>query len=182
MPWHLASIGCAGKRSSSVKNIQLLVEKLHNLIHVEGQQLEQIYNADKTRLFWRVLPPIKHCLAEARRRLLGGRGQRRMLPTLLGCVNTTGRHKLTPVLIGKTRNQGASSTSIWKHSLYITHHWKMNGPTVILMTAGSIKISVKLWSYTFSIWECLARWFCSMTIVLLILMRICCLATVGKFE
>ena len=62
-------------------------------------QKEQIYNADETGLFWRVLPD--KTLAGSREKDAPGVKKSKDRVTLLCCANATGTHKLKPVLIGK---------------------------------------------------------------------------------
>ena len=87
------------KLSADVQSIEPFVEKLHKLMEEKGLQLEQLYNADETGLFWRVLPKVT--LASAQEKEAPGVKSSKDRVTLLGCVNATGQHKLKPVLIGK---------------------------------------------------------------------------------
>ena len=90
------------KLSADVDSIQPFVEKLHKLILEDGLVLEQLYNADETGLYWRVLP--KTTLASAvEKDAPGGKSQKDRV-TILGCANATGQHKLKPVLVGRYRN------------------------------------------------------------------------------
>ena len=87
------------KLSADVQSIQPFIEKLYRLIQENSLQLEQLYNADETGLYWRVLPTTT--LASAREKEAPGVKSSKDRVTLLGCVNATGQHKLQPVLIGK---------------------------------------------------------------------------------
>ena len=87
------------KLSADMQSIQPFVETLHKLIEEKGLQLEQLYNADETGLFWRVLPRMT--LASAQEKEAPGVKSSKDRVTLLGCVNAMGQHKLKPVLIGK---------------------------------------------------------------------------------
>ena len=87
------------KRSADVQSIQPFIEMLYRMIQENYLQLEQLYNADETGLYWRVLPTTT--LASAREKEAPGVKKSKDRVTLLGCVNATGQHKLQPVLIGK---------------------------------------------------------------------------------
>ena len=69
---------------------------------INGQQLssEQIYNADKTRLYYRMLPDRTLAQKEDTRKSEGYKLAKDRI-TLLLCTNKSGEHKLTPLCIGK---------------------------------------------------------------------------------
>ena len=97
-----ASLGLWAKNSADVDSIQPFVEKLCKLILKDGLVLEQLYNADETGLYWRVLP--KTTLASAvEKDVPRGKSQKDRVTTL-GCANAMGQHKLKPVLVGRYLN------------------------------------------------------------------------------
>ena len=84
---------------SQVDDFQPFVDKLHDLMKEKNLQKEQIYNADETGLFWRVLPD--KTLAGSHEKDAPGVKKSKDRVTLLCCANATGTHKLKPVLKGK---------------------------------------------------------------------------------
>lgn len=65
----------------------------------------QIYNADETGLYWKLLPD-KTYVALSEKTAPGLKIAKQRI-TFLGCVNASGSHKLTPLLIGKAKSPRA---------------------------------------------------------------------------
>ena len=59
---------------------------------------DQLYNADETGLFWQLLP------VHVDERDAPGLKISKQRVTVLACTNATGSHKLTPLVIGKSKN------------------------------------------------------------------------------
>ena len=81
----------------------LFVDELREFIKKENLTLDQIYNADETGLFWRLLPNrILVCGDEAHADELA---KERL--TVLGCANAAGTHKCELLVIGKSAHPRA---------------------------------------------------------------------------
>lgn len=87
------------KLSSQPELVDPFKQKLKNLIQEHHLSNHQIYNADETGLFWKLLPD-KTFVALSEKAAPGLKMAKQRI-TLLGCVNANGSHKLTPLLIGK---------------------------------------------------------------------------------
>lgn len=76
--------------------------KLFEQINEMGLSLDQIYNADETALYWRMLPSktVVHKLEKS----APGRKISKERITVTGCCNVTGTHKLPLQIIGKSKN------------------------------------------------------------------------------
>ena len=68
----------------------------------QGIQPEQLYNADETALYWRMMP--NKTLAGASETAAPGHKKVKDRVSLLACSNATGSHKLPLLLIGKSQN------------------------------------------------------------------------------
>lgn len=76
-----------------------------NLIASEGLSPDQIYNADETGLFYRMLP--SKTLASKLDEAAPGYKKNKDRVTVMACSNASGKHKLPLVLIGKSKNPRA---------------------------------------------------------------------------
>ncbi|XP_053949240.1 jerky protein homolog-like, partial [Anastrepha ludens] len=63
---------------------------------------DQLYNADESRLFWRLLPE-KTYATSLEKRTPGVKSEKQRI-TFLCCLNATGSHKLKLLVIGKAKN------------------------------------------------------------------------------
>lgn len=63
---------------------------------------DQLYNADETGLFWQLLPDKTFVHVDERD--APGLKISKQRVTVLACTNATGSHKLTPLVIGKSKN------------------------------------------------------------------------------
>ncbi|KAF7690724.1 Tigger transposable element-derived protein 4 [Cucumispora dikerogammari] len=68
---------------------------------LQNYRPENVYNADETGLYFELLPNKSICLAGASGRFHKDSKLRVTLPL---CVNYTGQTKLTPLVVGKSRN------------------------------------------------------------------------------
>ena len=91
--------------SAAVDSVQPFIEMLHKIMREGGFSFEQLYNADETGRFWRVLP--NKTLVSAQERNASGAKLQKDRITLLACTNATGAHKLKPVMIGKYKEPRA---------------------------------------------------------------------------
>lgn len=66
---------------------------------------DQIYNADETALFWRMLPEKTY--VSANEKCITGRKKAKERITVLLCSNASGSHKLKPLVVGKAKNPRA---------------------------------------------------------------------------
>lgn len=67
--------------------------------------LEQIYNADESGLFWRMLP--EHTLASSHEKNAPGRKIIKARITFMPCANVSGTHKLPLLVIGTAQKPRA---------------------------------------------------------------------------
>lgn len=63
---------------------------------------DQIYNADETGLYWKLLPGKTYVAREEK--TAPGRKTEKQRVTFLACTNAAGTHKLKPLVIGKAKN------------------------------------------------------------------------------
>lgn len=63
---------------------------------------EQIYNADETALYWKLLPGKTYVASEEK--TAPGRKTEKQRVTFLACTNAAGTHKVKPLVIGKAKN------------------------------------------------------------------------------
>lgn len=106
------------KLSSQPELVDPFKQELYRIIQELNLSHQQIYNADETGLFWKLLPE-KTYVSLSEKTAPGLKIAKQRL-TFLGCTNATGQHKLTPLIIGKSRNPRALSKFqnpvIYKHS------------------------------------------------------------------
>lgn len=93
---------CGEKLSSQPELIDPFKDTLRKLIREHGFNEHQIYNADETGLFWRLLPD-KTYVSLAEKTAPGLKIAKQRI-TFLGCVNASGLHKIKPLVIGKAKN------------------------------------------------------------------------------
>lgn len=95
--------------SSNVDAVEPFKEKLLSKIREMGLQHDQIYNADESGLFWRVLP--NKTLAHGNERSAPGRKISKDRITFMPCANASGSHKLRLFVIGKSAKPRAFGNS-----------------------------------------------------------------------
>lgn len=95
--------------SSNVDAVEPFKEKLHSKIREMGLQHDQIYNADESGLFWRVLP--NKTLAHSNEKSAPGRKISKERITFMPCANASGSHKLRLLVVGKSAKPRAFGSS-----------------------------------------------------------------------
>ena len=88
--------------SSKTEDIAPFRELLQQLMEEEDLTEEQVYNADLTGLYWKLLPD--HTLASRAENDAPGHKKIKDRVTLLVATNASGNHKLRLLTIGKSRN------------------------------------------------------------------------------
>ena len=88
------------KKSAPVEEVKPYQDKLKELMDLEGITLDQLYNADETGLYWKMLPG--KTLAGAKEKEAPGHKKIKDRITLLACANASGNHKLPLLAIGKS--------------------------------------------------------------------------------
>ncbi|XP_066261193.1 jerky protein homolog-like [Euwallacea similis] len=90
------------KLSTNPEMIEPFKQDLRSIIEKGNLVNEQIYNADETGLFWRLLPD--KTLVKSDEKSAPGRKAEKARLTFLACTNATGAHKIRPLVIGKAKN------------------------------------------------------------------------------
>jgi hypothetical protein len=85
--------------------VQPFKDTLLKIIEEEGLTLNQVYNCDKTGLFWKALP--SKTLASYKESKAPGYKVSKERVTILACANATGEHKLQLTMVGKAKNPRA---------------------------------------------------------------------------
>lgn len=93
------------KLSSDSDVVKPFLQKLANKIREMHLQPNQIYNADESALFWKLLPD--RTMVHAKERTAPGRKMSKERITFLSCANGDGSHKLKMMVIGKSTNPRA---------------------------------------------------------------------------
>lgn len=93
------------KLSNKTHLVDPFVEKFKKTIEELGLTRNQIYNADESGLFFRLLPD--KTLVSAKEASAPGRKTSKERVTFLPCTNATGLHKLKLMVIGKSANPRA---------------------------------------------------------------------------
>lgn len=90
------------KLSNKPELVNPFLQKFSQKVREHDLMPEQIYNADESGLFWKLLP--QKTLVHLKETSAPGRKTSKQRITFLPCANATGSHKLTPFVIGKSRN------------------------------------------------------------------------------
>lgn len=93
------------KLSSDPTVVKPFLQQLSEKIRELNLQPNQIYNADESALFWKLLPD--RTLVHAREKAAPGRKTSKERVTFLACANGDGEHKLKMMVIGKSKNPRA---------------------------------------------------------------------------
>lgn len=93
------------KLSSQPELVDPFKETLTSIIERLDLTTEQIYNADETSLYWKLLPS-KTYVSQTEKTAPGRKTSKQRI-TFLACTNATGNHKLKPLVIGKSKNPRA---------------------------------------------------------------------------
>ncbi|XP_071093603.1 jerky protein homolog-like [Haliotis cracherodii] len=103
----IKSITVSGEsKSADVESAAAYPTILQDIIDAEGLQDEQIYNADETGLYYRMLPDKTLAEKNDPRQKTGFKKAKQRVTVLLAC-NKTGHHKLKPLVIGTAKNPHA---------------------------------------------------------------------------
>lgn len=90
------------KLSTNPQLVEPFKQELKSVIEKLNLVNDQIYNADETGLFWRLLP--EKTLVKHNEKTAPGRKAEKARLTFLACTNATGEHKIRPLVIGKAKN------------------------------------------------------------------------------
>ncbi|XP_025192185.1 jerky protein homolog-like [Melanaphis sacchari] len=93
------------KLSSKVDCIEPFQKYFEQLVIQKNFKAEQIYNADESGLFWRMLP--EHTLVSSTEKAAPGRKIMKERVTFMPCTNATGNHKLRLLVVGKAQKPRA---------------------------------------------------------------------------
>lgn len=96
---------CGERVSSNAEAVAPFQEKLQRVIDEMQLSPEQVYNADESALFWRVLPNTT--LVHSEEKSAPGRKISKDRVTFMPCCNATGSHKLKLLVLGKAQNPRA---------------------------------------------------------------------------
>lgn len=81
----------------------LFNDEFNSLLSKLNLSPDQVYNADESGLFWKMLPS-KTLAVQSEKSAPGHKSSKERL-TIMTCSNATGSHKITLTVIGKLRNQ-----------------------------------------------------------------------------
>lgn len=101
---------CGEKLSTAPELIEPFVKELKEYISANGLLKSQIYNADESALFWKMLP--NKTLAMGMERAIDGRKVLKQRITFMPCSNATGEHKMKLLAIGKSKNPRAIKNAV----------------------------------------------------------------------
>lgn len=93
------------KLSSNESAVQPFIQHFKDKVEELGLLPDQIYNADESSLFWRLLP--NKTFVSSKELSAPGRKVSKDRITFMPCSNTTGTHKLDLLVIGKAKNPRA---------------------------------------------------------------------------
>ncbi|KAG6931620.1 tigger transposable element derived 5 [Chelydra serpentina] len=98
----ISQIAVSGeKRSADAAAVQSYPAKLREILQAEGYSEEQVYNADETEMYYKMLPDKTLAVRTDERKKEGYKQAKDRLTLLFG-VNVTGK-KFKPLCIGKSR-------------------------------------------------------------------------------
>ncbi|KAG6940498.1 tigger transposable element derived 2 [Chelydra serpentina] len=99
----ISQIAISGeKHSADAAATQSYPAKLREILQAEGYSEERVYNANETGIYYKMLPDKTLAVrTDERKKEVYKQAKDRL--TLLFCVNVTGKHKLKPLCIGKSR-------------------------------------------------------------------------------
>jgi hypothetical protein len=93
------------KLSSQPELVDPFKLELKNKIQELNLTLDQLYNADETGLYWKLLPD--RTFVSSTEKTAPGRKTEKQRITFLACTNATGNHKVKPLVIGKAKTPRA---------------------------------------------------------------------------
>lgn len=88
--------------SCDLESVEPFIEKFKSKVEELGLGPDQIYNADESGLFWRLLP--KKTFVHKAEASAPGRKLAKDRLTFMPCANASGTHKLQLLVIGKSKN------------------------------------------------------------------------------
>ncbi|XP_049306995.1 jerky protein homolog-like [Bactrocera dorsalis] len=92
---------CGEKLSSDIQATDPFKHKLRNIIYELKLCEDQVYNADETGLFWKMLPDRTY-VSQTEKTAPGRKAEKAGI-TFLACTNATGQHKVKPLIIGHAK-------------------------------------------------------------------------------
>lgn len=101
---------CGESLSSNAEAVEPFKAKIIQKINELDLQLDQIYNADESGLFWRMLP--HKTLAHGGEKSAPGRKSSKERITFMPCANASGSHKMKLFVIGKANKPRAFTNSV----------------------------------------------------------------------
>ncbi|CAM5141269.1 unnamed protein product [Natator depressus] len=99
----ISQIAVSGEKRSADDDAQSYPAKLREILQAEGYSEEQVYNADETEFYYKMLADKTLAVRKDDEYKKEGYKQAKDHLTLLFSVNATGNHKLKPLCIGKSR-------------------------------------------------------------------------------
>ncbi|KAH0815288.1 hypothetical protein GEV33_007503 [Tenebrio molitor] len=93
------------KLSSQPELVDPFKLELKNKIQELNLTLDQLYNADETGLYWKLLPD--RTFVSSTEKTAPGRKTEKQRITFFACTNATGNHKVKPLVIGKAKTPRA---------------------------------------------------------------------------
>jgi hypothetical protein len=100
---------CGEKISSNLNAVKPFQEKFLNIVQKTQLSREQVYNADESALFWRVLPGTTW--VHEKEKSAPGRKVSKDRLTFMPCSNAAETHKLPLLVLGKAQNPRAFKNS-----------------------------------------------------------------------
>lgn len=92
---------CGEKLSANNAAVDPFKNRLEDLVRQFGLCKDQIYNADESALYWKMLPEKTYVSSEEK--TAPGRKIEKARVTFMACTNATGVHKLKPLIIGHAK-------------------------------------------------------------------------------
>lgn len=106
------------KLSADLSHITPFIHRLRGKMHEMGITENQLYNADESALFYRLLP--KRTYVAASEKSAPGRKTSKEKVTFMLCANADGSHKTKVLVIGKSKNpccfKGFKNPLLYNHS------------------------------------------------------------------
>lgn len=106
------------KLSADLSHITPFIHRLRGKMQGMGITENQLYNADESALYYRLLP--KRTYVAANEKNAPGRKVSRERVTFMLCANADGSHKTKPLVIGKSKNprcfKGFKNPLLYNHS------------------------------------------------------------------
>jgi hypothetical protein len=101
---------CGEKLSADQSAVEPFINELNQVITNQSLQPSQIYNADESGLFWKLLPD--RTLVTSTEKTAPGRKTSKERITFLTCCNADGSHRLKLLVIAKAKYPRAFKNSV----------------------------------------------------------------------